>query len=308
MAYIVNSVPKMASAIDKICGVCSKPIVDGYMTFGVYYGTIVCIYCLSKNTWTMCRKCNGTLTNCQDTTPTIPANASVSETEELLTVLIAKLKSELERIQAINRLADSIAQSSELKCEDLQMKIDNQEKEYPDVIMELKRKDQRQTNPGKYISLIPTVPQDVPTDGIPEQQITLPEYRVSCDKSKHCNYELILRVHDSKLLLVIHEKRYAKRINTYTYNLSREYAEIVARSGQPCAIGFVSNPKYTITFGAIKTLDGNIHILYCGKISFPYEPSRYVDYVQSPLPLGALSFEVSDAFIDEKTSWHFMTY
>lgn len=296
----------MTSVIEKICGICSNPIVAGYLTFGNYCGTTVCMNCLSKNTWSMCRKCNGTLIHYRDTTTTIPPNISVSETEELLTASITKLKSELERVQAINRFANSIARSSEIQCQELTKQIDNIEKQFPEVIMELTRKEQRQTNPGTYISLIPNVTDKVSVSAdIPEQPLTDPEYNITCKINKYLKFELILRVRDRQLRLIIHKMRYANKNISSEHSLSKEYAEIVARSGQPCDIGFLDSPKDGTKYAAIKTLDGNVHILYCGNITLPHEPSRYVDYVRSPLPLRDLRLVVSDSFIDEKKFWHF---
>lgn len=112
----------MASAntttAQKQCGVCSKPIITGYFTYGDYCGLTVCMQCMSKNTWSMCRKCNGSLLDYSHVPTTVPDSEIEGKSSDEINATYIKAQQKLseahERIYTIYKFAHKIVSSAEV--------------------------------------------------------------------------------------------------------------------------------------------------------------------------------------------------
>lgn len=120
----------MASATtpsQKKCGICSKPIIAGYFTYGDYCGTTVCMQCMFKNTWSMCRMCNGTMLDYSHVPTTVTDSELESKTpQEILdtyTEVSCRVRQEHDRITSIRKFARMISDSARLAEAKLDTKL-----------------------------------------------------------------------------------------------------------------------------------------------------------------------------------------
>lgn len=297
----MSILPKMASAKpeQKKCGVCSQPITAGYLTFGDYCGTTVCMRCLSKNTWSMCRKCNGTLIDYPQSPATtitsIPEDLTSSGVKELFESTIIKLRAELARVTAINKLAEKIRYSSAAKIRELEEAVREMETQSQKELIAKTRKEARDEGPAGYVSLSPI-------DGLEDSiQQHLEPFRksINLEYTNKVKHELNLLPNRQQLRVKVFYGR------PVVYKLDAEYAEIIARSGEACDIAFMQSHSCGPICVAIKTKDNLVHILYCRDIEYPYKSSRYIDYNKSTLPLSSLKLELSDSFRSVMKDWDF---
>jgi hypothetical protein len=291
----------MASAMSeqKKCGVCSRLITAGYLTFGDYCGTTVCMQCLSKNTWSMCRKCNGTLIDYPQSPATsitvIPEDLTSAGVSELFDTNISKLRAELTRIEDIHKLAEDILHSASMKKHELKTAIEIMEHQSQTELIAKLRKEARDIGHAGYFALIPI-------DEAPDSPQKLEQFR------KPITVDYIDRKNEKhKLKLFPGEKRLRVRVNdTKTYKMDAEYAEIIARSGEACEIALMQSHICGPVCVAIKTQDNLVHILYCEDIKYPYKSSRYIDYVSVICPLSSVKLELSDLFCSVMKDWEFI--
>lgn len=290
------SAPATKTAISKKCCVCSKQIVAGYFTFGDYCGTTVCMTCMSKNTWSMCRKCNGTLCDYQDLSSTkiderVLADTPTSEVSALFDVQLAKLKQELGRIKSIHDFAFEIYKSSIVALREIKKAIEGLEKQKKELYIAKTRKDARDKGPSpEYITL-------VPCNGMagPHGQTKLMPLVKEVKLSYIDKYDLRLLPKDNHLRV---------RRGSVVYKMDKEFAEIVSRSAAPCDIRVMRSHTHGPLCVAIKTVDNMVHIIYCGEIEYPYKSSRYIGYVESPqYPFESLKLELSDSFSAVMEKW-----
>ena len=111
-------------ATNKQCAVCSRKIdTGGYLTFGDYCGHTVCMNCLSKNTWSMCQKCNGSLF----APPTSSKPPKPDETMTYQDIYVANkaleqyYRTEQKRLENITRFAEVIVRESKDLAKDASM-------------------------------------------------------------------------------------------------------------------------------------------------------------------------------------------
>lgn len=291
----------MASAKpeQKKCGVCSQPITAGYLTFGDYCGTTVCMLCLSKNTWSMCRKCNGTLIDYPPSPATtitsIPEGLTSAGAKELFESTISKLRAEVSRVTAIKNLAHEIFYSSSAKIRKLEDAIEQMEEQSRKELIAKTRKEARDKGSSGYMSLIPI-------DSAMDNSQHLEPFRKPFTLEyidKQVRYELELLPNERQLRVKVFYGR------PVVYKLDAEYAEIIARSGEACDIKIMRSHSCGPICVAIKTRDNLVHILYCGDVEYPYKSSRYIDYDKSTQPLSSLKLELSDSFRSVMKDWDF---
>lgn len=295
-----------ATSTSKRCGVCSKQIVAGYFKFGDYCGTTICMACMSKNTWSMCRKCNGTLCDYQDLSSTkiderVLTDTPTSEINALFDTQLAKLKQELGRIQAIHDLAYSIYSESIKPLREIKATIEELEKQKTETYIAKTRKDARDKGPStEYITLVPG---DDAVESLSEQIKLTPlvkEVKLSYTDDRYGykdKYYLRLFPKDNHLRV---------QCGRVVYKMDKEFAEIRLRSGAPCDIRVMRSHTHGPLCVAIKTIDNMVHIIYCGAIEYPYKSSRYIGYVESPpYPFKSLGLELSDSFRAVMKEWQF---
>ena len=76
------------------------------------------------------------------------------------------------------------------------------------------------------------------------------------------------------------------------------YREILAQSGHACEVEFMSLPAqqawkttWKTICVAIKTKDGNVHVIYADELEYPYTESRYMGKTTSEHTLTSLTLE-----------------
>lgn len=287
----------------KNCGVCGKPIIAGYFTYGDYCGTTVCMQCMSKNTWSMCRKCNGTLLDYQHAPTTIDKSmledATESDARELFDSTISRLQAELARINAIFELAQSISFSSSAAIRDIKDAVEKLKENADETYIAISRKEARDKGPAGYIKLIPT---EVHSSSLGAPELKPFVKPITVDYFSEIKY--VLKLIPTELLLRVRLYLHSKK--QIVYKMDAEYAEIVSRSGHACDIAFVRVTGYGPLCVAIKTIDNMVHIIYCEPIEYPYTSSRYVDYCEFQYPLSLLKLDIPyPQFGKIKGTWKF---
>lgn len=273
-----------AAAIpEKKCGICSKPITTGYFTYGDYCGTTVCLVCLSKNTWSMCRKCNGSLF----TNTSIPhhvdkseiAGKSSSEVKTIYWDRLDELQKEHIRLEEIEKYAEEIrrsAHSARYYLERLKTKLYEESIEtYTNLCIEEER-----VGEFKFFKLISSPDQS--SEPHPLEHIKTQVEKVYMYQPTHT---LTLNPSSKTLRVRVHRRK------NVVYKMDHEYRDIVSKHGHACEIELMQSQDFKSCV-AIKTKDGNVHIIYAEEIEYPYEKSRYIGYDETPHSLSSLRLEL----------------
>lgn len=90
--------------MDRVCSCCSKKVNNCYMSFVNQPGYTICLSCLTKNTWSICKNCNGSLFDCKlltDDNIQPDMTKPIGEIEAEYNSILIKLDNELTRFNHI---------------------------------------------------------------------------------------------------------------------------------------------------------------------------------------------------------------
>ena len=289
-----------STPVKKQCGVCSKPITTGYFTYGDYCGTTVCIQCMSKNTWSMCRTCNGSLFECKSVTDTIDLAAlATKQSHELGEIHDAHIKTlylEQERIKRIKDFAEQMVKSATKAQYSLEDKIAKLRKEYFAAYIN-KCKSEYESGVLKLFTLTPKHEHSAAPVDLPLVYIKTPITKEHIEHTDTYTAVYTLTLNPSSKTMRV-RFRFQDRHKSVVYKMDAEYREILAQSGHVCEIEFMecqAQRDWHTMCVAIKTSDGYVHVIYADELKYPYSESRYIGKTISEHTLTSLRLK---PFID----------
>lgn len=200
------------------CTVCSTQIKTGYLTFANFCNYTICLNCLCKNTWSICKKCNGSMFNCNsnsiDTNATGPLTQSdTNDTPEQnieyqYKKAIASLESDIVKFNDINKIARSYVEKSDTilkelttRLIDLNRKLD----EYPfQKILETGEIQSKNLQSVMYAQHKPR-PVNLSNRKMPlKTQKNASLYSIICYDKHNCeHYNIIFNIKDNKMTINI---------------------------------------------------------------------------------------------------------
>jgi hypothetical protein len=206
--------------------------------------------------------------------------------------LAMKLKHEQERIKRIRDFAELIRMSAMSADYVMNTKIcklrDDTFAAYID-----KCKSEFESGVLKLFTLTPKHEHSEESTDRPLEHIKIPITKEHISHTNSAVYTLTLNP-SSKTMRV--RFRFQGRHKSVVYKMDTEYREILAQSGHACEVEFMeclsTRQDWHTMCVAIKTMDGNVHVIYADDLKYPYTESRYMGKTTSEHTLTSLKLEL----------------